>query len=143
MKTFAYIVPAQQLRAVIAHLDALCSPDQASTIDVQSQVIAIECVSPIAANHIATRFGDRPGWRRDRNAWLFFEVLEPCVDIEAELHLAQDIVSGCGLSDECRIKECRVVEVGFPPIGTKSEFCAAERSETFPHEAAAFEQISD
>ncbi|WP_395330760.1 hypothetical protein WBP06_00495 [Novosphingobium sp. BL-8H] len=122
MLTRAFIVPAERLGAVIAWMEERCSTDQASTIDVQSRVVAIECVSAMAADQIAARMADRPGWRWDQDLWLFLEALEPCQDIEAECQLAHEIVADCGLSDECEVAECRVLEVGFPSEAGEAAF---------------------
>lgn len=124
MMTCAFIVPVERLGDVIAWMERRSSPEQASTINVQSRVVAIECTSSRATDHIATRVGDRPGWHRNEDVWLFPEVLEPGLDIEAEFQLAQDIVGDCGISDECEVAECRVLEVGFPSEDEKHKFQA-------------------
>lgn len=131
MLTRAFIVPIEQLGVVIEWMETRCAPDQASTIDVQSRVIAIECPSTLVANQIATRVGDRSGWHRDQDLWLFLEVLEPGVDIEAEFEFAHEVVSGIGLFDECEVAECRVLEVGFRSADQKRNFHAAADAGTF------------
>ena len=112
--THAFIIPTQELGVAIARMEAAYSSGQACTIDVQSRVIAIECRSPMAANQIATRVSDRPGWRREQDLWLFLEVLEPCVDFDAECEFAYEIVGDCDFSDKCEVAECRIMEIGWP-----------------------------
>lgn len=114
MMTCAFIVPVERLGDVIAWMERRSSPEQASTINVQSRVVAIECTSSRATDHIATRVSDRPGWRREQDLWLFLEVLEPCVDFDAECELAYEIVGDCDFSDKCEVAECRIMEIGLP-----------------------------
>ena len=139
--THAFIIPTQELGTAIVWMEAAYSSGQACTIDLQSRVIAIECRSPMAANQIATRVSDRPGWRREQDLWLFLEVLEPCVDFNAECEFAYEIVGDCDFSDKCEVAECWVVEGGVASIGAEDEFREAACVGKFRSDAADCEQI--
>ena len=81
---------------------------------MQSRVVAIESRTSSAADQIAAMVVDRPGWRRDQDLWLFFEVLEPLIDFEAELDFGREIVGNLASRNAYEVGECRVVEIGFP-----------------------------
>lgn len=126
MLTSTFIIPIDQ----IVHAVAWCetrSSTECSTIDVQSRAIAIECETSALMDRVAPQVDERPGWRRRENLWLFFEVLEPTVDFQAELDSTCKIVAALGLAEACEVAECRVVVVEFPSKAVKADFCEAAK----------------